>query len=132
MTGAQVKLLHVYRNPWDNISSMTRGVAPGRAIRKYFKRAGIVKRFKQEGTTPMHDLALEDLTANPREEIRRLAAFYDLEAADEWVEACAAVVDPEAQASRREREWTQQEIDRVVTAKRDIPWLARFPDSPAE
>src|SRR4051794_11065498 len=29
MTGVPVKLLHVYRNPWDNISSMTRAIAPG-------------------------------------------------------------------------------------------------------
>ncbi|UGS34037.1 sulfotransferase [Capillimicrobium parvum] len=129
---AQVRLLHVYRNPWDNISSMTRAVTPERAVRKYFKRAEVIKRFKEESATPLHDVALEDLTANPRDEIRRLAAFYELEAADEWVEACAAVVDPEAQASRHEREWTDEEIAEVVEAKAEIPWLARFPDSPTE
>jgi hypothetical protein len=132
MAKAQVRLLHVYRNPWDNISSMTRAVTPGRAIRKYFKRAEVIKRYKQEGTSPLHDVALEDLTANPREEIRKLAAFFELDPSDGWVEACAAVVDPQAQASRREREWTDEEIEQVVEAKREIPWLARFPDSPAE
>jgi hypothetical protein len=132
LAGAEVRLLHVYRNPWDNISSMTRAVTPAKAIRKYFKRAEVIKRFKAESSTPLLDIALEDLTANPREEIRRLAAFYGIEATDDYVEACAAVVDPEAQASRREREWTEEEIAAVQEAKQQIPWLERFPDSPAE
>lgn len=132
LAGSPVRLVHVYRNPWDNISSMTRVVAIDRAIRKYFIRAEVIKRFKSESATPLLDVALEDLTADPRGQIRGLAAFYGLDAPDDWVEACAAVVDPTAQASRRERDWTGEEIERIAAAKRSIPWLARFPDSPAD
>jgi hypothetical protein len=37
-----------------------------------------------------------------------------------------------AQPSRRERDWTAEEIEKIAAAKRQIPWLARFPDTPAD
>ena len=67
--GVPLRLLHVYRNPWDNVASMMRQ-SPDRAIVRYFSRVRAIREIKATGV-PVHDLALEDLIARPRRRSRR-------------------------------------------------------------
>jgi len=129
VVGAPVKLIHVYRNPWDNIASMSR-THDQKAVGRYFRRVRIMQQLKEQQSAPVHDVALEDLIADPEREIRALCAFYGLDAPDDYVVQCAGLVDDEPHASRHERAWGPREIAAVVRAKAEVPWLERYPDTP--
>ena len=131
IAGTEVRLVHVYRNPWDNIASMSRRHGE-RALGRYFRRVAIIHRFKSESAVAMHDLALEDLIADPRKQVRRLVGFFGLSADDAYLEACAAAVDASVTASRNEYAWTPREIRGVCRRMEGIPWLERYPRTPLE
>ena len=140
LVGVPVRLLHVYRNPWDNIASMSRArkdtwdedeAAAAAALRvgnKYFRRADLMRAIKEK--YEVYDLALEDLIADPAKEIGALLDHLGLERDGDFVEKAAAAVDESPTASRHEHEWSDAQIDAVVKRKRQIPWLERYPDSP--
>ena len=130
VAGVPVRLVHVYRNPWDNIASMARTRPMERVTGKYFRRAQTMCAIKERVPLPMHDLALEDLIAHPRHELRRLLNFFELPADDDFIEKAVAAVDDSPTPSRREHEWTPEELETVARRKREIPWLARYPDTP--
>lgn len=126
--GVPLRLVHVYRNPWDNVASMMRQ-SPDRAIVRYFSRVRAIAEIKATGV-PVHDLALEDLIARPHEEIGALLGFCDLAADDDFLDACASILDSEPHASRREHEWTERELKAVALRMEGIPWLDRYPRVP--
>ena len=83
--GVPLRLVHIYRNPWDNVASMMRQ-HHDRAIVRYFSRVRAIAEIKATGI-PVHDLALEDLIARPQEEIASLLHFCDLEAGAGFLDA---------------------------------------------
>jgi hypothetical protein len=128
LVGVPLRLLHVYRNPWDNIASMARQngeKAPGR----YFRRVDAIRRMKEAGL-PMRDLALEDLIADPRAALEDVLGFLGLEGSDDYLDACAAIVDDKPHASRHEHEWSKAQIRAVQRRMEGVPWLERYPRSP--
>ena len=127
---APVRMVHVYRNPWDNIASMTRAVGAN-ATKRYFKRAQLIAQIKRAGRWPILDVCLEDLTADPAAQTLRLFEWFGLHATADLVGACAALVDPEANPSRTTREWTSADVREVAKRMGSIPWLDRYPDTPA-
>lgn len=129
LVGVPLRLLHVYRNPWDNVASMARATSPDRAIPKYFGRARAIAGIKATGI-PVYDLALEDLIARPQEEIASLLEFCGLAADDGFLDACASILDAEPHASRLEHEWTERERKSMVRRIESIPWLDRYPRVP--
>jgi hypothetical protein len=128
LVGVPLRLVHVYRNPWDNVASMMRQ-SPDRAIVRYFSRARAIAEIKAAGL-PVHDLALEDLIDRPHEAIASLLRFCGLEADNGWLDGSASILDAEPHASRREHEWTERELKGVELRMEGIPWLDRYPRAP--
>jgi hypothetical protein len=131
LVGVPLKFVHVYRSPWDNISSMMR-VHESRAFLRFRRRVEIIQQFKERSGMPVHDVALEDLVTQPEQTIRDLIGFFDLDATPDYVAKCAAVFDAKPHASRAEQEWNEREVAAVRQMMRNAPWLARYPDSPNE
>ncbi|UGS38812.1 sulfotransferase [Capillimicrobium parvum] len=131
LTGAEIRLLHVYRNPWDNIASMGR-FHGDRAIGKYFRRANIINRFQHESDVPMHHMALEDLVDDPEQEVRTMLEFYSLPVDDTFLAACRQRIDGKPSESRKEREWSEGAIEAVAKRMDRVPWLERYPKTPWE
>lgn len=128
LVGVPLRLVHVYRNPWDNVASIGRQ-SPDGAILKYFGRVRAIAGIKATGMQ-MHDLALEDLIARPQEEITSLLQFCGLDADETYLEACASILDREPHASRYEREWTKRDMKSVARRMEGVPWLDRYPRHP--
>jgi hypothetical protein len=131
LTAAEIRLVHVYRNPWDNIASMGR-MHGDRAVGKYFRRAQIIHRLGQESDLPMHHMALEDLVTSSGAEVRSLLEFCSLPADDEFLAACAQRIDGKPSESRREREWDAAIVENVARRMQEIPWLERYPADPSQ
>lgn len=132
--GLPLKLVHVARNPFDNISTIAArenlGLEAATAL--YFTLSDTVARTRERvPAADWIDVRHEDVIADPRAVVRRLVGFLGETAPEEYVEACASIVFPSPNQSRRKAPWTPA-LKQHVQAKIDArPLLAgyRFEDA---
>ena len=121
-----LKLIHVIRNPYDNISTMkTRsGESLPDAIKRYFSMCEIVEELKpQVAYGAVHDLKHEALITNPKSTLKDLCGFVDLSAGDSYYNDCASIIYKAPNKSRHNVEWTPQLIDSVKQQMGRFPYL---------
>jgi hypothetical protein len=128
--GLPVRLIHVVRDPYDNIASHVRvsdGGSVSGAIERYFRTAQIVRDVRgRAGDGVILDVHLDDLIAEPRAELRRVLGFLELDAAEDLLRACEEKVFSEPRRTRAEIEWTDADLREIATGAAEIPWLARY------
>jgi hypothetical protein len=115
--GLPVRWIHVVRNPFDNISTLA---LRGRrndlesAIDDYFRLlAGAARLRGVVGSDHLLDLRSEDLVADPPATLRGLAAWLGLDAPDDWVRDCAAIVFDSPHRTRDDVSWSPALVERV-------------------
>ena len=116
----RLRVIHVTRNPYDNIATMsrkdTRDLAG--AVRLYLELCRVNRAVSQAlGEEAVHHLRHEDLIAEPRAVLGRLCAFLGVPASEAWLAACARTVAQNPHRSRSEVQWPPQAraaIDRAI------------------
>jgi hypothetical protein len=116
MTGIDVRLVHVIRNPFDPISAMM--VRGGRtfenAIDHYFGSCEILDRLRERlGAETMLPVRYEEFVREPVAGLGRVCGSLGIEADESYLRACAAIVRPEPDRSRAMVRWTEPWIGRV-------------------
>ncbi len=115
LVGAEkIRMVHVTRNPFDIITTRARGgnlvldEVGEKELREgaeaFFAEADTVAMIKDRGFTVI-DVSHEAYIADPRTELRKLCAALDLEAPEDYVEACAAIVFAKPKKSRMGVKW---------------------------
>jgi len=114
-----LKFIHVIRNPFDNISTIhkktygIRGTMEA-AIDWYFSLADACQKIREQyGPERVYDLYLENLIADPRQQLTDLVTWLDLEPEPSYLDDCASIVFSKPRKTRGEVEWTPERIDRV-------------------
>lgn len=127
---APVRWIHVLRNPFDNIATLARR---GRrtdldsALSDYLRLLdGVEKLRGVAGSEALLDVRSEDLVAAPAATLRRLAGWLGLEAPDDWVRDCAAIVFASPHRSREQVPWTPALVERVAREIARRPFLAGY------
>jgi len=116
MSGVDVKLFQVIRNPFDPISVMTiRGRRTFRnAIDHYFTACDtlldIRRRMDPASLLPVR---YETFVADPRAGLAAVCAFVGVEPEQGYLDACASIIRPRPDRSRERVDWTRQWIDEV-------------------
>jgi hypothetical protein len=129
--GLPLKVIHVVRNPYDNIATMClRGDAPGldQAIDAYFSMADTVARVQQH--LPASDFITvhhEDIIAHPIAEIANLCEFLELCADSNYLRDCASIVFEHPNRSRSKVAWTAEQRTRVARRCAQYGFLAEYP-----
>jgi hypothetical protein len=122
-----LKLIHVVRNPFDNIATMT-PIHGERTIVRYFDRAAAVVIAKNDGWDVL-DIHLEDLIATPHSELTRLCDFLELTAPSDYLDASASIVSDQVSETRSRRVWSHADVVAVQQRIAKYPWLARYADT---
>lgn len=125
----RLRLLHVTRNPFDNIATMARKDTRdlGSAIRLYFGLCEVNRRVAAAaGAGNVVHLRSEDLIGDPAAALRRLAAFLDIEADAGWLAACAKTVAPSPHRSRDAAAWPAPARARVEAGIAEYEFLAGY------
>jgi len=127
-----LKLIHAVRHPLDTIAAMTLRWEH----RDYGGVHDAIDRFRRCAAANAQALRLvgdgaitvwhEDLIAEPRRELRRLAAFFDVTPEPDWLEACAAIVRPSVDRSRDRIAWTDEQLDAVRRLTDELDFLRRY------
>jgi hypothetical protein len=128
--GLPVRWLHVVRNPFDNVSTLAlrgRRTDLESAIEDYFGLLeGAARLRARVGAEAVLDLRHEDLVAAPASALRRLCAWLDLEAPEDWVRDCAAIVFDAPHRTRHDAPWTPALVERVAKQIARHPFLAGY------
>lgn len=123
-----VHLVHVLRNPYDNIAAMAQRehTSLEHAAELYFATMQNVAEVQRRAGERIIDVYLDDLTAEPKAVLRRLLQALGIEeAGEDYLEACASIVF--GRPNRRPaRDWTPELTRRIEAGLADYPFLARF------
>jgi hypothetical protein len=126
-----VKLIHVIRNPFDNITTWalrTNGDLASSASR-YLALCRAVERIRSAARRPaILDVHYEDFLAAPAEGLRRVCAFLDLPASEEYLERCARIVYAKPHASRHAASWPERTLHLVKSEAKSVHYLLPYCD----
>jgi len=124
-----VKFVHVFRNPFDNIATLSQNESRSLpdAINLYFSMATSVDRIRQQaGPGAVFELCQEDFIKSPQEQLRALCAFLGLEATDDYLRDCAGIVFKSPNLSRSKVKWTRNQVDAITRIMAGLPHLQRY------
>ncbi len=124
-----VKLVHVIRNPYDNIATI--GHREHRtlddSIRYYFDHVATTQRLTTDLTgEQIITIHHEALVADPKCELTRLCRWFDLDADSEYLKACGSIVYDRPHQSRHNAAWSRDHRREVVERSRDVPFLSHY------
>ena len=125
----ELNLIHVIRNPYDNISTMKlrSGESLPDAIKRYFSMCEIVERLKPHvAPGAVHDLRHEALINSPKNTLKDLCAFLGLSAGESYYTDCASIIFKSSHKTRNDVEWTEELIKSVKQQMGNFPFLAGY------
>ena len=126
--GLPLRFVHVLRNPFDNIATMSRQREHtlDSAIADYASLADGVAGFLERGGEEVLTVHHKQLIEDPRAELSTLCKFLGVEAGDDYLDACAAIVFPAPRRTRTTIEWTPAAIRRVEDLVERHPHLEGY------
>lgn len=139
-----IRVVHVTRNPYDNVVTMARRTAAARhrgapagapraaadlsdAIDRYGQLCGWVAGLRPRfGPDELHEVAYEDFVGKTEESLRGLCSFLGVGAGDGFLADCGGVVWPQTQRRRDTVEWSATDRRRMDELIGSHPFLAGY------
>jgi hypothetical protein len=113
LKGVDLKLIHVIRNPYDNISTMNRirrQPLPD-TIAAYFSMCETVEQIKRQvGPGVVYDIRHENLILHPQNALQGLCAFLGLSTEEGYFEDCASIIFKSPHKTRNDVDWSEESI----------------------
>lgn len=132
-----IRVVHVVRNPYDNIATMSRRSGDGlaAAAERYFWLCdGIMSVTRQLRPGEMFEFSHEDLLQDPDTWLSAVSGFLGLLPADDYLAACRELIKPTPRRSSRSVAWPAELVGDVETRIGAYPFLIPYggrPPTPA-
>jgi len=135
---AKLKIIHVIRNPFDNVSTMVlRQVKKNgkelteelfnQKVDRYLKRLETNAKLKAQIPNDICDVHLEDFIANPKEELIRIFQFLEINVSQEYIKDCSSIVWDKTNQSRFDLSyWTTERVQMFLNNIRQYSFLNRY------
>jgi hypothetical protein len=127
--GVPLRLVHVVRNPFDNIAAISRwhGLSLDQSIDFYFSHCRTTGTLDAsadvaEWTTIHH----ENVIRSPEPTLTALCAFLGLVPDPEYLADCASIVFDRPTHPSRRTAWSRAQISDVERRAREYPFLDRY------
>jgi hypothetical protein len=127
--GVPLRVLHISRNPFDNIASMarSRNRPLSEAVDRYGNLSVAVDTVRERlGADELFEVPYESITAQPVAQVRAICDFIGVEAPASFLEACTASVRPGINRSRDDVTWTPEFRNQVEKLIRTRPALRDY------
>ena len=124
-----IRFVHVVRNPYDNITTMTRRAHSTleRTTQRYFNLVDSVVAIRaMVGPDAWHELRHEDLIASPRTALEDLCRFLEVEPHPDYLDACAGTIYQSPHRSRFDMDWSPELIAEVARRAAAVDFLADY------
>ena len=127
----RLKLLHVVRNPFDNIATMAkktriRAYTLEQAIERYFKLASKNQEIIDSGMYDIITIYLEDFVSDPRGSCAALSEFLDVPFAESFHKAIEDMAFDSPRQTRDSVGWSKEESEAVMVKIKSIKFLNRY------
>lgn len=124
----QMRILHVVRNPFDNITTMhVRGLGTLRSCAdRYFGMCETNDAIRRRGDVPIMDVRHEDMIKAPDDSLIAACSFLGLDAPHDYVRDCAAIVNPAPHRSRYKVPWPEDLVDEVQCRTDTFEFLSGY------
>jgi hypothetical protein len=128
MVGVRLRLIHVVRNPFDNIAaiSLWHRLPIEDAVEYYFRLCRIMEPL----VAPDRDDALtvhhEELIRDPETMLARVCGFLGLESDAEYLAACGGITADTPSHTRLRVPWSTAHIDDVGRRAARFPFLSSY------
>ena len=144
VAGVPIRVVHVTRNPYDNIATMARRAAEGQARRtggavpdagtelpaaigRYAELCSWIDAIRRRlAEDELHDVVYERFVAGPEESLTALCAFLGVDAGASYLADCAGVVWPQVRRARDGVVWSDDDRARVDEVIASYPVLAGY------
>ncbi|MGH8544811.1 MAG: sulfotransferase, partial [Gammaproteobacteria bacterium] len=126
--GVKTKLVHVIRNPYDIIStiSLRLNFTVEQSSDRFFSLCQAVNEIKTQTNSDVHDLRHEALIADPKGVMKAVCDFLHISSPDAYYEACASIVFKSPHKSRYEVPWTPELINAVKHKMNSFQFLEGY------
>lgn len=129
--GIKTRFVHVIRNPYDSITTMTiknqRGYTLENRIENYFSRVETVARAKNQiPPADILDVRQEALIQDPKKWLADLCRLIEVEPLRDYLQDCADIIFKAPQKSRLKLPWSQENIDKVAAKMKPYPFLSGY------
>jgi len=127
----RVKYIHVIRNPYDVIASLTKPVVrhldlPS-AADYFFRLCQTTQWFREQlSKEALYELRHEDFVAEPTRYLTELCNFLEVPAEADYLQACAAIVFESPHQTRRKVTWTADLIDSIQGRLPQYSFLSNY------
>lgn len=129
LVGVPIRVIHVVRNPFDNISTICRrsGRPLNRCIQLYFSLCEISKQVIEKLAPEEHfTFRYEQFLQAPEEKLRQLCAFLGLDCYPGYLEDCAGIVFKSPTRTRFRIEWPQKRRKQVEHYMKNYVFLQGY------
>lgn len=133
LVGVPLKFIHVVRNPYDNIATISRreNISLERAADIYFTLSRNVKELEAAvDADDWHSFRHESLIDDPPPVIRGMCSFLGVDCPEDYEKACAGIVFKSPNQSRHKADWdagTRERIEQEIAMNRYLTGY-RFDD----
>ncbi len=123
-----VKYLHVVRNPFDNITTMTLRTKSTleKEIKHYFNLCAINQKIKDHVGENCFEIAHEHLIENKDITLVHLLDYFDISYNSEYIRACKNVISDEPSKTRYKLKWNKELIDNVYSNLEQFEFLKKY------
>ena len=130
-----VKIVHVFRNPFDNITTMATRAAEAEnipldlrlQIDRYFSLCETVMTIKKDyQKLAMIEIKQEEFIEDSFRTLNQLCKFLKLDPSDEYLKACAGIVYKSPHKSRHKVEWPKDLRKKVESRMTKFPYLKEY------
>ncbi|MCB1592023.1 MAG: sulfotransferase [Alphaproteobacteria bacterium] len=113
--GLPVKMIHAVRSPCAAMTAMIarQNMAPDAALDAFEKTCEGVALAYRRYPGQVLLVRQEDLLCEPRHVLRRIMAFLELEASEDYLKACASVINAGMSRGAAPVRWTVEQQDRI-------------------
>lgn len=111
-----IRVLHVTRNPYDNIASITQNGESTleEAIEKYFRRARTIRETRADLRDEEYlHVRHEELVADTKTVLAEIRDHLGLAPAEDYLEDCASIVFSSPHKRREKLDWPEQRIEEI-------------------
>ena len=132
LTKTRICIIHIVRNPYDNITTMfnrrknKNDALFEETIDRYFHRASLNEDIIAEHEDKILTMKHEDFIAQPQSHLNRAGEFLGVTCSDDYLNACAKIVNNTPSRSRSKVQWSAKLIDRVAERIEKISFLKGY------
>jgi len=134
--GKPIKIIHIIRNPFDNITTRARGgnmnnkeVTPEilfKNIELHFKDTETINRVKQSGKFEIFELHNEQLLSQPVKHLTQLCRFIGVEPYEDYLRDAAGIVRKSTSKTRLKIQWPEEARKLVMEKMKKYDFLKGY------